>query len=138
MVRGRKKVTWTNPEQLSVKALQPHPYVTVRDLPEHLREEYDAALFVGSLWHVANRMFYEKPGECGYALHENSYVASLTRRTPPTASDILPGSIAVYMGTKRVEEEKRKGMTVRIDRHAFLIGGTVYLAVSLADFLPVI
>lgn len=136
MVRGRKKVTWTIPEQLTARALLPHPYVTVREVPEHLRETYDAMLYVGSMWRVANRMFFEKPGETGYALHENSYVARLTKRTPPSSDDISPGSIAVYMGTKRVEEEKKKGMSVRIDRHAFLIGGTVYLAADLADFLP--
>ena len=120
-----------------IRVASPHPYIDGddADLNRDLIEKMQPHLVVGSLWtievpmspdnrftgpdYVQHEFKYIQPN--GYFFAEDKYP---------------PGTVAVYLGTTRVEEG-RFGSLLRVPRHTFLIEGIRYMTASLRHFSPV-
>ena len=134
--RGRKKVQWKDGETNTVRAKNPYPYTAAIPLPAELEESYNAALVEGSLWTTAVGLRPEDSHRYGaYEPHEYPYLIR-DYGYRPEGGGFPAGTMAVYTGVHRVSEGTH-GNIVRIPRHSFLIGGTRYITVNLADFVPV-
>jgi hypothetical protein len=137
MMRGRKKVVWKEPEVARVKTLALHPYVQEVPLASHLVEQYMVSLVPGGLFLTANKLLVDERYDVKrYARHDFSYVYHDPYAWTPSRSYPV-GSIAVYVGQVRVDEQSRTGEHIRPTRHSFIVGGIRYLTANLNDFVPV-
>lgn len=126
----RTKITWKDPE-LRKKKLLPHLYVFA---DETCIEKYRYALVIGTPWIVTVSLSVEidsdnrLPHIFPYLYLYNAYVT--TKPTFPV------GTLAVYTGTVRVEEEGRGGITLCSIRHTFMIGDRRFLVHSFSYYAP--
>lgn len=132
--RRRPKVTWKDPVS-RIPVAQPLPHIPEVQLAPELAEQYAAALTVGSLWTLSTDVKvmngYPAPR---YKQHEFPYVEVAGYYDYVKLG--VKGTLAVYMGTIRVEEVSNHNRTVSVPRHSFLINGARYLTRDLTLFVP--
>lgn len=138
--RTRKKVTW-KPGEVH-RALRPHPLVVSwAEVPPNMTEIMEQHLVVGSLWQTAVDITSVSgyPSDT-YKQHELPYVWAAGYQGAGHYNTRLAtagsGTVAVYTGIVRVEEEDRAGRLMQIPRHSFLIGGARYITADLSIFKP--
>jgi len=125
-----KQVTWKDGNKPS-PALRPLPYW--QDIP--VTEEYSKVLTEKLV--PGNMFFTVKPlnrtvHARGYADPPYPYLTEGHKGT-----EMYPrGSMAVYAGTVRVEEQKGNSV-VRVVRHSFIIAGSRYITNNLNHFMPI-
>jgi hypothetical protein len=100
-------------------------------------DAYAPHLVAGALWRVAEagglRIMDDYDGHCDP--HELRYLAKGSRYAQHTT--IPHGTLAIYMGIVRVDEENHRGGGVRVPRHCFLVDGVRYITYDLNDYAPV-
>jgi hypothetical protein len=136
---GRRSITWSNPTNVGTTAAAPQMRPYIPD-PERLTAEELQA------WEP-----FMKPG-CLFALTRNvalqqfgdkvikppfPYLAGAMDWSPPETILARSGSIAMYAGEIRVEEQDSKGHTLRPIRHTFIVAGGRYIVPSLGWMRPV-
>ena len=143
--RPRKRITWTAGSLTSTPVASG---LSNRSRPERTKHKYpyfpdppSAQAFLDALQPGAFFLLLFDVGvsdtyrEHDYEQPEFPYIEHRAFATGAVAS---AGTMAVYMGTVRVEEELRgkAGKTIRSLRHSFLIAGKRYLARDLHIFQP--
>jgi len=151
--RARPKVVWNKPQQNAPLASTtprtrdlgwlPIPTSFFQELNPNKVEDYKQAMLEGSLFSLRQDDYSSliiitdawlnteaADGQLPYLSH---------RRFNPSASSrfhaVPKGTMAIYVGTRRVTEWDGKGWA-RYVRPAFLIEGIVILALSAADISP--
>ena len=135
----RRKIQWKPGEAPAVKPLKKCFRVYVDDGFSAVSSDYRAALVPGSLWTLATNAIVEPDSSLR---HENKYLFEYPHiygnKNSLVLNGIFPrGTLAVYVGTKRVEESFN-GTEGTVVRHAFLVDGVVYLARHARTFKPVV
>lgn len=134
--RRRKNVTWVDDRSATRSAKRPHPFVAEAPIREEVREAWTSNLVPGSLWiaccDLAENGAFDHPF---YARHEVPYV---TAAFSPRSAVVTNGSLAVYLGTTRVEEASpgRSNIVRSVLRHTFLIGHRRWLVSDLNLLRP--
>lgn len=140
----RKKVKWLEGQKSQIKQNYMHPLVVERPISEHINSEsLREGIVLGALWFTHCAMTLDtRFTSMGYQSHEVPYIVpdlvygynNLNSHVKPI---ILPGSIAIYSGTFRVEEMSDKGNIRCVLRHSFIINGIRYLTSRIGqDFFP--
>lgn len=140
----RKKVKWLEGQKPQIKQNYMHPLVEERPIDDHINSvSLREGAVLGALWFTHCAMTVDtRFTTSGYQSHEAPYIIpdlaygynSLNSHIKPT---ILPGSIAIYSGTIRVNEMSDKGNIFCILRHSFVINGVRYLTSRIGqDFFP--
>jgi len=151
--RARPKVVWNKPQQNVPLASTtprtrdlgwlPIPTSFFQELNPNKVEDYKQAMLEGSLFSLRQDDYSSliiitdawlnteaADGQLPYLSH---------RRFNPSASSrfhaVSKGTMAIYVGTRRVTEWDGKGWA-RYVRPAFLIEGTIVLALSSYDIVP--
>lgn len=135
----RKKVVWNkNPDTGHVEQKGPRPrqYIPDAELPEEVMTKLTPHLLKGALWRVASLWLADTPEPAGYELPPHPY-AHGTDWMPYAKFTFNQGTLAVYMGTTRVEEAKHGGQMVSVPRHTFMINGSIFMVRRLMDLEPV-
>lgn len=133
----RGRVQW-KPDAVREPALRPHPYYAAAALSAEEHDRLQPHLVPGAMWTTAVDMTVERV-PVGTASHEVPYLL-LADWDPIHGRQTVHaprGSMAVYIGTIRVDEATRHGETVRVARHAFLVGGSRYIVADLQSMTPV-
>ena len=132
MRSNRLRVTWKKDVPRTSALFGRNLIPEIELLPENATRR--EALVPGSLWTLeqdATTLQFDsrtEPPPLPYLTASWRYNAHLTAPR---------GTMAVYMGTTRVEELGRGGSPVRVLRHTFLIGGSKYMTINLNLFIPV-
>lgn len=127
----RKQVTW----KVDHKADQPvrkRQHFPDTPIPEEAREKYERSLIPGAMF-VLKTTLRVQPNH-GQEPPPFPYLAESWYVTDPVAG--MPGHVAIYAGTVRVEEMIAKG-PIRVPRHSFIINGSRYLMYNLNWLDPV-
>lgn len=126
--RRRGAVAW-KAEEVRVPVLPPHPYSG----DNAGEDRWASSLVPGSLWQVKSPLTPNHP-RMGCKQHPFSYLGhGLTSKS-------LLSTVAVYLGTVRVEEAMYvagKPKLTGILRHCFLIDGVRYMVLNLGWLRPV-
>jgi hypothetical protein len=125
----RKQVTWKDGNKPS-PALRPLPYWQDVPVTEKYSEILAEKLVVGNIFFTTeplNRTVHTR----GYADPPYPYLTVY-----PGLAMYPQGSIAVYAGTVRVEEQKGNSL-LRAVRHSFIIAGSRYITNNLNHFMPI-
>jgi len=136
--RGKPKVTWKDGAAAHVPTLRPHPYVEEVRLPDSLVEAYMVRLAPGGLFTLRQPMCRDARFDLYYVRHEFPYIVAQPWQAHNLPSDHPRGTMAVYAGQVRVTEVGRKGDTLRLSRHSFIIDTVRYITTNLYDFEPVL
>lgn len=102
----------------------------------HHASDYEQSLMPGSLWRVQHPIQALVPSR-QLLSHELRYVIASYADAAAAPGFVPPGTVAVYAGTVRVQEETRDQKIVSINRHTFIIGGVRYMTTNLNLFSPV-
>ncbi len=136
----RKQVVWNkNPGTGHVEQKSPRPrqYIPDTILTEETTVKYTPYLQKGALWRVATPWFSDMPEPAGYEPPPHPYAQGTDWQ--PYARFICPqGTLAIYLGTTRVEESKHGGQMVSVPRHTFMVSGNIFLVRRLVDLEPVV
>lgn len=134
--RGRKKVTWKD-EAARVPTKRPHPHVLDVPITGHVAEVWAAACKPGMLWRTLSQTWrMDSYDHKYYNQHEVPYLTHAFYALP--APGIIPiGTLAVYLGLTRVDEESRAGQLLSVPRHTFLIGDQRWLVADLNLLEPI-
>lgn len=136
---NRKRIVWNKNSDtgyLETKGLRRRPFIPDVELTETDAEKFALHLQKGSLWRVAGEWLSDVPEPLGYELPPHPYVQG-TEWQPYSKICYKKGTLAVYLGTTRVEEAKHGGQIVSVPRHTFMIDGNVYMVRRLLDLEPV-
>lgn len=137
--RAPKKVVWnkTVPDAALKKALHPRHYLADVVIPESKYTEYLPHLVPGKMWRVSAPFVVVQglPDD----IEQPPYPYCVSHDWVPWGAKASHqrGSIAVYLGTTRVEEATNS-RRVTVLRHTFMIEGAVYLTRNLSDWEPVV
>lgn len=137
---SRKKVVWNKnmesgrPEQ---KGPRPRPYIPDTVLLEETTAKLTPHLQKGALWRTAMAWFSDVAEPVGYELPPHPYAQGTEWQTYAKFM-YKQGTLAVYLGTTRVEESKHGGQMISTPRHTFMIDGNVFLVRRLTDLEPVV
>ena len=138
-MRKLKKVIWNkNPETggAADRALRQRIYMPDVELPAEVTAKFAPHLYAGALRRVASEFFCPVIADPSYEPPPHPY--GYGSEYPPYAKTIHKKStMAIYLGTTRVEEDSR-GRIVSVPRHTFMIEGSVYMVLRLTDFEPIV
>lgn len=137
-VNSRRRVNWKNPDEIrDVKRPQPlrHPRHTLSqgDIDKYMVHLIPGALFTLKIAMTEETIDpkYYTPHELNYLMpRDSAYFYSEPRSYPA-------GTLAVYMGQVRVEEERTANDVVRVPRHVFLVDGMRFMTTDIYEFVPV-
>ena len=125
---GKGPVVWSKNTAIvapgAAKVGVPRRHIQEHELPEHLKETYVEAMVLGSLWHVAVALEVFDLGP-GVKPPPFPPMRQHWGYTPQTCT-APAGSIAMYAGTVRCEEQGKQGL-LRVLRHTFIIGTGRYI-----------
>ena len=135
---NRKRVVWNknyDTGHLETKGPRRRPFIPDVELTQADAEKLAPHLQKGSLWRVAAEWLSDVPEPLGYELPPYPY-AQGTEWQPYSKCFYKKGTLAVYLGTTRVEEVKHGGQMVSVPRHTFMVDGNVYMVRRLLDLEP--
>ena len=137
--RAPKKVVWhkTVPGEALKKALQPRHYLADVLITPEKYTEYLPYLVPGKLWRVSTPFVVVQSLPFDFEQPPYPYCVSHDWVPWGAKASHQRGSIAVYLGTTRVEEATNS-RRVTVLRHTFMIEGAVYLTRNLTDWEPVV
>ncbi|NBO56325.1 MAG: hypothetical protein EBU84_17420 [Actinobacteria bacterium] len=137
-MRKIKKVVWNkNPETGGIidRSLRQRTYVPDVEMPAEVIAKFAPHLYVGALWRVASEYFSPSASDASCEPPPHPYGHG-SEYPPYTKIIHKKSTMAIYLGTTRVEEDSR-GRSISVPRHTFMIEGNVYLVLRLVDFEPV-
>lgn len=136
---SRKKVVWNKSPttgHVEQKGPRPRAYIPDVDLSEETSAKFTPYLQKGALWRVATPWFSDVVEPAGYEPPPHPYAQGTEWQ--PISRFIYPqGTIALYLGTTRVQEVKHGGQMLSVPRHTFMINGNIYMVRRLVDLEPV-
>ena len=143
------RVQWKDATEQPSAKLSRYPHIkdVTTDEELEIRVPY---LYKGALWRTRDTLWedgrfspdYYTQHEHMYLVHEMWQAASRSGKTRAVRS-FPAGSVAIYAGEVRVEEQpwtgnySAKGRAGRYARHIFIVGGSIYMAANLRNFEPV-
>jgi len=131
------KVVWnqkpnTNSSYSAEHKLRPRAYLPDAVVSDEVAEKLVSNLQPGALWQVSVQSFSACPVQKDVEAPPYPYGSQ--------GWGILAhakGTIAIYLGTTRVNESNR-GRSVSVLRHTFMVEGSIYLVRNITDFEPVV
>jgi hypothetical protein len=135
----RKQVVWNKNSvsgHVEQKGPRPRQYIPDAELSKETSNKFAPYLQKGSLWRVAAPWFSDMSEPAGYEQPPYPY-AQGTDWQPYSKRIYAHGTLAVYLGTTRVEEAKHGGQMLSVLRHTFMIEGNIFLVRCLSNLEPV-
>jgi hypothetical protein len=105
-----------------------HPFMGVQQEAEVIED-----CTVGTLWSTTVGLDCMRYENQSFTRHQLPYAVRGGRYTK---FDFEKGSIAIYAGPIRVNEELHNSKTISVLRHTFIINGRLVMVRSLADMTP--
>jgi hypothetical protein len=130
-MKRRGRITWKVEGGIPARAARLHPYVPELELTPEQAEFLSLHLTLGSLWTSRAVMSVDKRyTSADWIRHEYDYLTF-----GGWSGTCFPvGTLAVYAGTVRVEEDNR-GTPIRLLRHTFIVGGCRYMVATVMELL---